>query len=36
MKIETTIGIILAAAISLEIVIRKFKKSKKKIKVSEQ
>ena len=29
MKIETTIGIILAAAISLEIVIRKFKKSKK-------
>ena len=30
MKIETTIGIFLAVAISLEIVIRKLKKSKKK------
>ena len=29
MKIETAIGIFLAAAISLEIVIRKLKKSKK-------
>jgi len=29
MKIETTIGIFLAVAISLEIVIRKLKKSKK-------